>query len=90
MFSGKRAESLLTTNLVGDLRSPEKFGQRDKVLQQLNSKGASHSEPAKRVHSCFADPENFGQRAESLQQLTLKVTYGHRKSLDLSLIPHSL
>ena len=50
-LNGQRAFSLPTTNLVGDLRSPDKFGQRAECHQQLTSKGASH-------------PEKFGNRSE--------------------------
>ena len=50
---GQRAESLLTTNLGGDLRSPEKFGQRAESLLTTNLGGDLRS------------PEKFGGTSTS-------------------------
>ena len=47
---GKRDERLLTTNLVGDLWSPDKFGKRDERLLTTNLVGDLWS------------PDKFGQK----------------------------
>ena len=40
-LGGQRDEILLTTNSAGDRRSPNEFGQRDEILQQLTQQVAS-------------------------------------------------